>query len=184
MKSMICPHRSDSIGADNRIKPYTVTDVVKQKSFALMYIDFRHLLLPMVSVVLLLSACQSTLEGVRKVTYPPDFNYISRDKLNDTMQQFALYTSLLERGLQNAPQVSAEQRRSAISILGKMEQLSLKLGTETLTSNHDMVSHNIDRFRQRIIDARLALQQQPPNYYKAGAVAAYCLNCHALGPDR
>ena len=138
----------------------------------------------MLSVVLLLSACQATLEGVRQVTYPPDFNYISRDELSDTMQQFALYTTLLERGLQNAPQVSTEQRRSAIAILGKMEQLSLQLGTENLTSNHDMVSHNIDRFRQKIVDARLALQQQPPNYYKAGAVSAYCLSCHALGPDR
>ena len=146
--------------------------------------DLRLLLLPLVTVILALSACQSALEGVRQVTYPPDFNYISRDEISDTMQQFALYTTLLEQGLQNAPQVSPEQRETAISILGKMEQLSLKLGTEKLTSNHDVVSLNIDRFRQKIVDARRGLQQQPPNYYKAGAVAAYCLNCHALGSSR
>lgn len=131
--------------------------------------------------LLMLNACQNVLEGVRTVTYPPDFNYISRQKLTGTMQQFALYTTLLDQALRGSPEITEEQRKSAISVLTKMEKLSLQLATEKLTSNHDMVSHNIDRFRSRIANARRALLQEPPSYYQAGSVSAYCLSCHALG---
>jgi hypothetical protein len=129
--------------------------------------------------VMLLTACSSFFEGVRSVTYPPDFNYISRQKLTDTMQQFALYTTLLDNNLKDPADITQQQRQSSIEILQKMENLSLKLGTETLSSNHDIVSFNIDQFRQNIQDARIGLQLDPPNYYRAGAVSAYCLNCHA-----
>lgn len=132
-------------------------------------------------ILLFLSGCQSgVLETVRKVTYPPDFNYISKEKLTSTMQSFAWYTTLLDNSLRDASSVTREQRQSAISILEKMEKLSLKLGSEALTSNHDIVSFNIDQFRLRIINARDGLLQEPPNYYLAGSVSGYCLNCHAI----
>ena len=96
------------------------------------------------------------------------------------MQQFAWYTSLLDNNLRDTSSVSEEQRLSSISILTKMEQLSLKLGSEDLSSTHDIVSFNIDKFRNNIIRARQGLQQEPPNYYLAGSVSAYCLNCHQI----
>jgi DNA polymerase III alpha subunit (gram-positive type) len=114
------------------------------------------------------------------VTYPPDFNYISKAKITDTMQQFALYTTLLDNNLHDTASITEDQRQSAIDILRKMEKLSLQLGTETLTSNHNVISFNIDQFRQNIRDARLGLMENPPNYYKAGTVSAYCLNCHSI----
>ncbi len=131
------------------------------------------------SSIALMSACSGVLEGVRSVTYPPEFNYISRAKLTDTMQQFALYTTLLDNNLSNPASITEEQRQSSIDILRKMESLSLNLGTESLSSNHNIISFNIDQFRQNIQDARIGLSQDPPNYYRAGAVSAYCLNCHA-----
>ena len=133
-----------------------------------------------ISLVLFLGGCSGFFEGVRSVTYPPDFNYISRDELTDTMQQFALYTTLLDQALRDSPVVTPVQRSSAIKILAKMEHLALDLGSEKLTSNHDIVSLNIDRFRNSIAAAKRGLQQQPPDYYRAGAVSSYCLSCHAL----
>lgn len=131
-------------------------------------------------ILTLLTACQNgVLETVRKVTYPPDFNYISDKKLTNTMQTFAWYTTLLDNSFRDTSSISRDQRLSAIGILEKMEKLSLDLGTETLTSNHNIISFNIDQFRQRIIDARQGLQQNPPNYYRVGAVSGYCLNCHS-----
>lgn len=140
----------------------------------------KHTLLKLITITLigLLSACSGFFEGVRTVTYPPDFNYISQQKLADTMQQFALYTTLLDNNLKDTAAITEEQRLSSIEILRKMEVLSLKLGTEKLSSNHDIVSFNIDQFRQNIQDARTGLMQDPPNYYRAGAVSAYCLSCH------
>ena len=99
------------------------------------------------------------------------------------MQQFAWYTTLLDNSLQDELPVPEEQRLNAISILHKMEDLSHELGQENLSSNHNIVSFNIDQFRQNIINARNGLQQDPPNYYLAGSVSAYCLNCHSLGKN-
>ena len=123
------------------------------------------------------------LETVRKVTYPPDFNYISRDKLSGTMQQFAWYTTLLDNSLRDTSKVTEDQRQSTIDILRKMENLSLQLGSEDLSSNHDIISFNIDQFRNSIIQARIGLQQEPPNYYLVGSVSAYCLNCHRISKN-
>ncbi len=133
------------------------------------------------TAMILLGCSGSVLENVRKVTYPPDFNYISNEKLTSTMQQFAWYTGLLDNSLQDTIPVPEEQRLNAISILEKMEELSHELGEQNLSSNHNIVSFNINQFRQNIINARNALQLDPPNYYLAGSVSAYCLNCHSLG---
>jgi len=133
---------------------------------------------------LIISGCSSgILETVRKVTYPPDFNYISKDKLQGTMQQFAWYTTLLDNNLRDPASVTVEQRLNSISILNKMEGLSKNLATESLSSNHTIVSFNIDHFRDRIINARTGLEQDPPNYYLVGTVSAYCINCHSLGDN-
>jgi len=130
---------------------------------------------------LVLTGCANgVLESIRKVTYPPDFNYISSDNLTSTMQQFAWYTTLLDNSLQNTLPVPESQRLNAISTLRKMEKLSHELGEDNLSSNHSIVSFNIKRFRQNIINARDGLLIDPPNYYLAGSVSAYCLNCHAL----
>jgi len=129
---------------------------------------------------ILIGCANGVFETVRKATYPPDFNYISDEQLTSTMQQFAWYTTLLDNSLQDTIPVPNEQRLNAISILNKMESLSHELGEQNLSSNHNIVSFNIDQFRQNIINARDGLQQEPPNYYLAGSVSAYCLNCHSM----
>ncbi len=131
--------------------------------------------------IIILTGCSSgAFEAIRKVTYPPDFNYISSDNLTSTMQQFAWYTTLLDNSMRDTLPVPESQRLNAISILGKMEKLSHDLGEDNLSSNHNIVSFNITQFRQSIINARDGLLIDPPNYYLAGSVSAYCLNCHAL----
>lgn len=133
------------------------------------------------SVLLGVTACQNgILENVRKVTYPPDFNYISKDKLTNTMQTFAWYIKLLDNNLRNTSTITNEQLSNSISLLGKMEKLSHELGTESLSSNHNIVSFNIDAFRQKIVDARKGLLHTPPNYYLVGALSGSCINCHSL----
>jgi len=130
---------------------------------------------------MVLTGCSNgVFESIRKVTYPPDFNYISSDNLTSTMHQFAWYTTLLDNSLQDTLPVPEPQRLYAISILRKMEKLSHALGEDNLSSNHNIVSFNIKQFRQNIVNARDGLQMDPPNYYLAGSVSAYCLNCHAL----
>ena len=53
----------------------------------------KRLGLVLMLATLLLTGCDGkVLENVRKVTYPPEFNYISKDKITGIMQQFAWYT--------------------------------------------------------------------------------------------
>lgn len=133
-----------------------------------------------VAISLAIGGCQNgVLKTVRKVTYPPDFNYVSGEELKSTMQSFAWYTTLLDNNLRDAGKVTREQRFNSIEILRKMEKLAVELGEASLSPSHQIVSHNIDQFRERIVDARRGLEQEPPNYYLAGAVSGYCLNCHS-----
>ena len=140
-----------------------------------------RLLLVSALPVALLGCSNGALETIQKITYPPDFNYISKSKIKDTMHQFAWYSTLLDNSLKGEDSITEDQRENAISILRKMEKLSANLGSEDLSSNHSIVTHNIDKFRSRIVDARIALQQTPPNYYLAGTVSGYCMSCHSQG---
>ncbi len=144
----------------------------------------NRLILSVVVAGLLLSACsERSLETVRKVTYPPDFNYVSKQKLQGTMDQFAWYTQLLQKNLDTV-EVTPQQRLQSVQILKKMEDLAWKLGSQSLSSNHRQVTANIDAFRRDIMEARTALMQEPPDYNKARVVPGYCLRCHALGRER
>ncbi len=140
--------------------------------------------LPMLVAILLLSGCsERSLETVRKVTYPPDFNYVSTQKLRGAMNQFAWYTGLLQRNLDNT-EITPEQRLQTVQILKKMEELAADLGSRSLSSNHRQISENIDVFRRDIVEARNGLLRNPPDYNKARIVPSYCLRCHALGKER
>jgi hypothetical protein len=167
-------NRQDEFAKPERVKDYTAgieveVKIMRTKTSAMLVL----------ASLLGLASCQNgPLETVRKVTYPPDFNYISQDKLKTTMQTFAWYTTLLDNTLRDSASVTGDQRLQAVRILEKMEKLSRDLGGENLTSNHAVVSNNIDRFRQSIIEARKGLLQEPPNYYLVGAVSGYCLDCH------
>lgn len=132
-------------------------------------------------LTLLVGCSSNVLENVRKVTYPPDFNYLSNEKIRGTMQKFAWYTEILDRSLQSHSPPNSQDIELAISILHKLENLSLQLGNKTLTSNHRLISDNIDQFRYSIVSARQALQTSPPNTYAAGKVSAHCLQCHRIG---
>ena len=132
-------------------------------------------------IALSIPACSERgLETVRKVTYPPDFNYVSQQKLQGTMDQFAWYTQLLQKNLDHS-EITADQRLQTLRILKKMDELAAQLGSQSLKSNHRQVSQNIDAFRRDIIDARKEVLRSPPNYDKARQVPVYCLRCHSLG---
>ncbi len=147
-----------------------------------MTMNRRRLL--MLGAILLLAGCsERALETVRQVTYPPDFNYVSTQKLQGTMSQFAWYTELLQKNLDNT-EITPEQRLQTVQILKKMEGLAAKLGSQSLSSNHRQVTENIDAFRRDIVEARNGLLQNPPDYNKARIVPSYCLRCHALGKER
>jgi len=123
---------------------------------------------------MVVSSCQNgPLEAVRSVTYKPEFHYISHKKWAKTMRLFEVNLGILNRSL-SSQTVSDDQRLSALSILDRLDKLSLDLSQETLNTHQDF-----SLFRNGIQTAKVELQQTPPQYREVKAISAYCTNCHS-----
>ncbi|MBC8554829.1 MAG: hypothetical protein ISR69_00355 [Gammaproteobacteria bacterium] len=124
--------------------------------------------------VFALMACQSSfLESVQKVTYEPEFHYISKAKWASTMRKFETYNTILENNLSSGS-MTEDQRIASLSVLGKMDRLTVKLSQETLSSHL-----NFSLFRQGIKIAQAELKQTPPVYQQVHVISSYCASCHA-----
>jgi len=130
----------------------------------------------MSSVLLVgVSSCQNDLlETVRSVTYKPEFHYISQQKWANIMRQFEVNLGILNRSLEGSNTMNADQRQSALSILNRLDSLSLDLAQETLNTHQDF-----SLFRAGIRTARVEIQQTPPKYQEISALSTYCTNCHS-----
>lgn len=124
------------------------------------------------------SACENVASGVRKVTYPPDFRYVSDVELRSTMGQLGQMTARLD-GLARTPEGLAGHREDVLVMLREMERLASRLNPADLPTNHPLLNANLDRLREDIHEARLAAMLEPPRYGRAEAVPGACLICHA-----
>jgi len=117
-------------------------------------------------------------ERLRRRTYPPNFNFIPRDRLESTMWQLADRVSRLDELVREGEPKSGVVREEAIALLADMERISTALGLGEWPSNHPRVSQNVGMFRQELAAARRALEMEPPSYFLAGSVSGACTNCH------
>lgn len=125
------------------------------------------------------SSCQNDpLEVVRSVTYKPEFHYISQQKWAHTMRQFETNLGILNRSLEGSNTMNEDQRQSALSILNRLDRLSLDLAQETLNTHRDF-----SLFRSGIKTARMELLQTPPKYEQISSISIYCTNCHSKTGD-
>lgn len=128
-------------------------------------------------VLLLSGGCGANVgEQVRRGTYPPNFNYIAGAELESTMGQLAAYASQLDRLLGDAS--TDPPREEVARLLVEMERVSEALGPGGWPSNHPRVSHNIENFRRDIVAARRAIEEDPPNFFRARTVTDSCTDCH------
>ncbi len=123
--------------------------------------------------------CSNGVSGrVRSATYPPDFHYITREKLTSTMWQLADLVTRLDHTLRDAQESDTARRGQAIQILQSMEAASQALGQGGWPSNHPRVSRNIESFRESVRAAKRDLELDPPSYFRAGSISGACLHCH------
>lgn len=128
----------------------------------------------------LVVACAHVASGVRQVTYPPDFRYITDDQLRSSMGRIAAGTARLD-GLSRSPGGLAEHRDEVVATLLEMERIVSRLNPSDLPTNHPLLNANLERLRQDIQEARMAAQRDPPSLGRAEAVPGSCLICHAGG---
>lgn len=133
----------------------------------------------------LLTACSSQFaESVRKVTYPPDFNYVEPEQLRSDMSQLGALMRTLEFQLADEPEHSssrAEQHRQrVIETLSSIEGIAIRLQAGDAGANHPFLQDYMRDFVKTVGEARVAASLQQPRYFLAAKVSGGCTNCHRV----
>lgn len=135
------------------------------------------MLLPLVGI----SGCSSDMAAaMRKVTYPPDFKYVSPDELRSSMQQLAYQLQQLDEALMpDNPQDSAQQQK-VVGTLDNIERIGSRLQAGDAGASHPFLQDFMQDFLADVDNARSAASLAQPRYYLAGRVSGGCLNCHKV----
>ncbi|MEM0912254.1 MAG: hypothetical protein AAGJ37_14865 [Pseudomonadota bacterium] len=139
-------------------------------------------------ICFLLIGCSNNLaEGLRKVTYPPDFNYTSTTELRSEMSLLAQQMVLLEQALhENEGQESDNnevRREQVVNILRDMGRIANRLKAGNAGVNHPFMDDYMQDFIAKVDQARGAASINPPRYFLAGKVAGACSACHKVNRD-
>ncbi|MFQ3198186.1 MAG: hypothetical protein ACI8R9_002289 [Paraglaciecola sp.] len=128
-----------------------------------------------------ISGCSSDMAAaMRKVTYPPDFKYVSPDELRSSMQQLAYQLQQLDGVLMPDNLQNSAQQQKVVSILGNIERIGSRLQASDAGASHPFLQDFMQDFLAEIDRARSAASLAQPRYYLAGRVSGGCLNCHKV----
>ena len=117
---------------------------------------------------------------VRKLTYPPDFKYVTGDELRSSMNQLAYQVQLLDNALAGVDTEGFIQLQQVLSALRNIEKIGSGLQVGDTGSNHPFLQDYMRDFVSDVEKARHAASSSPPNYYLAGRVSGGCVNCHKV----
>jgi hypothetical protein len=137
-------------------------------------------LVPLAITVLLGLSIIAGCVAVRKVTYPPDFIYLDRKQVTDSMGQFSVNLWRIDDILAHSETVLPYQREQIIDWLRDIEKVADQLGAGTQVTNHLFIDENIDKFKSDVQQAREAIEGETPNYFLVGRLSGSCTVCHAL----
>ena len=136
-------------------------------------------------VVISIVGCSSQFAfSIRKVTYPPDFNYIEPSQLKTDMGKLAQLMRQLDEALLEKPAYESSeqenQRQQVLSALSQMERLTTKLQATESGANHPFMQDFMQNFVATVSEARVAASLPQPRYYFAGKISGGCTNCHQI----
>lgn len=124
------------------------------------------------------ASCGPAAEQVRKVTYPANFDYLTRGEVRTEMEKLAVAVVKLDHYLRGAEGGNGIDRANVVAMLDQIDQAASSLDTGGSAHNHPVIAAGMPAFRRDIQAARKLAAQDPPNYYLAGAVAGACGYCH------
>jgi hypothetical protein len=117
------------------------------------------------------------LRQLRSFTYPPDFQYITREEIQTTMGGLAAQIVALDAVMgQEAGPGPGDQTR-VVEILETMKGLAAEL-KRGRRSSHPRIDSAAPLLQEAIDRALSAARSTPPNYYFAGEVSGSCTYCH------
>ena len=131
------------------------------------------------SGIMLVAGCRNEFSAaVRKVTYPPDFKYVTAQELRSNMEQLALQMQLLDFALKPENSDKTAQQQQVLDSLGKIQKIGVGLQAGDAGATHPFLQDMMRNFVDDIRRARTAASMEPPKYYLAGRVSGGCINCH------
>ena len=133
-----------------------------------------------VSVSILACVCAACLQSqdVRRVTYPPDFRYVTEGEIRSTMGQLAVQMRALESLMMQSETPLPSDHQRVTEILTTMQALARDL-TRGQDTHHPDLNRYAPVLEQRIDRALFAVRRTPPNYFFAGTISGACEYCHA-----
>ncbi|MFT4937701.1 MAG: outer membrane murein-binding lipoprotein Lpp [Paraglaciecola sp.] len=133
------------------------------------------------SSILLLAGCSNDFSAaVRKVTYPPDFKYVTAKELRSNMEQLASQMQLLDSALKQDNSEKTAQQQQVVDALGEIQKIGVGLQAGDAGATHPFLQDMMVDFVDNIRRARNAASMEPPKYYLAGRVSGGCMNCHKV----
>ena len=133
------------------------------------------LLAPFALVIFATASC--TPQAIRKHTYPPDYTYLEKGDVHESMQSITLTSLALNQEFKDTNEEAVSQER-VVALLQELQSGLHGLKTPAHTANHPLFNENLERFRRDVELALMNAQKDPPNYYYAGSVSGSCLYCH------
>jgi hypothetical protein len=130
-----------------------------------------------IGVLIVGGVTSCTLKQLRSVTYPPDFQYITREEIQTTMGRLAVQIVALNdiMGREGGPGPSDQTR--VVEILETMKGLAAELKSAR-RSSHPRIDSAAPLLQEAIGRALRGVQSNPPNYYFAGEASGSCTYCH------
>lgn len=128
--------------------------------------------------VLVIVAVTGSCATVRKVTYPSDFVYLEKQEVSSAMQKMAVSVNKLDRLLLGTEYQPETKQQDVLTELDVIESVTRSLGTGGSRSNHPLIDQHMDLFRDQLLIAKNAAQNEPPDYYPAGRLVGQCRGCH------
>jgi hypothetical protein len=131
--------------------------------------------------VLGINGCSSEFAAaVRKVTYPPDFKYVTADELRSNMHKLAFELQQLDSALLQTNNSSPEQQKQVLQNLDNIQKIAKGLHAGDAGASHPFLDDGMGDFISRVQEAKIAASLEQPRYYLAGQVSGGCVNCHKI----
>jgi hypothetical protein len=132
------------------------------------------------STIMLISGCSDFAGAVRKITYPPDFKYVTGQELRSRMEQMAFQLQLLDQALAENNVGRPAQQQQVLGSLRNIRRIASNLQAGEAGSSHPFLQDFMKEFVSDVEQARNTAALDPPSYYFAGRVAGGCVNCHRV----
>lgn len=132
------------------------------------------------SNIMLISGCSDFAGAVRKITYPPDFKYVTGQELRSRMEQMAFQLQLLDQALAENNVGRPAQQQQVLGSLRNIRRIASNLQAGEAGSSHPFLQDFMKEFVSDVEQARNTAALDPPSYYFAGRVAGGCVNCHRV----